>query len=217
MRVFALISVLLQYPEPALQAASAELYQALDALPAEQQGRLRPLLDYLMSQPLLELQADYVAMFDRQRSLSLHLFEHVYGESRDRGGAMVSLMAAYAEHGLAMQADELPDYLPLFLECLGQIEPDAALCMLGDAVHVIELLAGRLLARQSPYAGAMSALVSLSPVAPLPISEPPVRDMDEAMERFGPAPDGIEPLLTPAPAMSVEPVRFYPRPARQGA
>jgi nitrate reductase delta subunit len=215
MRVFLLISALLQYPQPELQAARAELYQALDELPAGQRASLKPLLDHLMSLPLLALQANYVATFDRQRSLSLHLFEHVYGESRDRGGAMVSLMETYTGHGLAIQADELPDYLPLFLECLGQINPEAGLAMLGEAVHVIELLAGRLREQQSPYAAAMSTLVSLSPVAPLPVTEPPVRDMDEVMERFGPSLDGQEPLLTPA--MSVEPVRFYPRAARQGA
>ena len=67
------------------------------------------------------MQERYVLLFDRTRSLSLHLFEHVYGESRDRGQAMVDLKQLYEQHGLFMSSSELPDYLPLFLEFLSAV------------------------------------------------------------------------------------------------
>ena len=76
------------------------------------------LLDELATGDLYDLQERYVLLFDRTRSLSLHLFEHVHGESRDRGQAMVDLKALYERHGLLMSSSELPDHLPLFLEFL---------------------------------------------------------------------------------------------------
>ncbi|MEJ2459788.1 MAG: hypothetical protein P8Y58_17260 [Novosphingobium sp.] len=49
------------------------------------------LIDDLVTRDLYDAQERYVLLFDRTRKLSLHLFEHVHGESRDRGQAMVDL------------------------------------------------------------------------------------------------------------------------------
>ncbi|TDR79699.1 nitrate reductase molybdenum cofactor assembly chaperone [Paludibacterium purpuratum] len=215
MNAFSLVSVLLQYPEADLLAALPEIRAALAAEPENLGARLAPLLEYLQENGLIELQTRYVDQFDRNRSLSLHLFEHVYGESRERGEAMVSLMGTYHEHGFFINADELPDFLPLMLEFLGQLPAAEASALLGEAVHVIAAIGERLAAAQSPYAVAFAALVALSPVEPLPVGQPPVRDMDEAMERFGSGLDGMEPLLTPQ--ATTQTIRFHPRPARQGA
>ena len=97
---------------------------ALDAegrLPQRDRDRLDRLLEEIATRDLYDLQERYVLLFDRTRSLSLNLFEHVHGESRDRGQAMVDLMELYERHGLAMAGKELPDHLPLFLEFLSEI------------------------------------------------------------------------------------------------
>ena len=115
------LSALLRYPDEAVQQA-APVFSALLAedglLTPDQRAALAPLIERLAHDDLLDSQGAYVALFDRGRALSLHLFEHVHGESRDRGQAMVDLRDRYEAQGLEIEAKELPDYLPLFLEYL---------------------------------------------------------------------------------------------------
>ena len=130
--VFSILSVLLGYPERDWLDALPELHATL---PAEARARLAPLFDFLdRGEDLIDLQEQYVATFDRRAAHSLHLFEHVHGESRDRGQAMVDLRNEYLKHGLEPATTELPDYVPLFLEFLGQIPAEAAENLLGDAI-----------------------------------------------------------------------------------
>jgi nitrate reductase delta subunit len=152
-----------------------------------------------------------VSTFDRNPSHSLHLFEHIHGESRDRGQAMVDLMEQYKKHGLEMTGNDLPDYVPLFLEFLSQQEDEeVALGLLGDAIHVLAYIGRKLAGNTSPYACVFDLLVRLSPVEPEALQEPPIRDMDEALETFGPGVDGVEPLLKHA-VPGTHPVNFYPK------
>ena len=192
--VYKWLSALLCYPEADMLDALPEFQTALDEWPelaAERVG-LQALLDHLKRHSLRELQEDYVLVFDRNRRHALYIFEHVYGEDRDRGSAMVDLLEEYRRYGFELGDDELPDYLPALLEFLS---------------HVIAHIAENLQSYGSPYAAVLKAAAALSPVAPQPLTEPPVRDMDEAMETFGPDWQGIEPLLKP----SVQTVRFYPK------
>ncbi|MDN0082548.1 nitrate reductase molybdenum cofactor assembly chaperone [Crenobacter sp. SG2305] len=200
------LSALLCYPEAELIAALPELRAALAEWPSLA-AQVAPLIDHLAAHDLIALQEGYVATFDRSPAHALHLFEHIHGEDRDRGQAMVDLIEEFRRHGLEPVANELPDYLPLFLEFLAAIAPDEAARLLGDAVHVIGHVGGRLAAAGSPYAGVFAALEALSPVPAEPLTAPPVRDMDEALETFGPGVDGVEPLLR---RPSVAPVNFYP-------
>ena len=127
-------------------------------------------------------------MFDRSRSLALHLFEHVHGESRDRGQAMVDLRAMYDRAGLSIAANELPDYLPLFLEFLSVMPARAAASLLGEAVHVVAALQQRLAERGSAYAGVMAALASLA-------ASPAKRGaIDEVLAVLKPEADSVEAL-----------------------
>jgi nitrate reductase molybdenum cofactor assembly chaperone NarJ/NarW len=206
MKTFKVLSLLLSYPEADWLDALPELEQAL----ADEAGvnghaarALAPLLAALRGGSLIGLQEEYVATFDRNPSHSLHLFEHIHGESRERGSAMVNLLEEYWRQGFEPLASELPDYLPLFLEFLSLLPEPQALGLLGDAVHVISLVGRKLDGNGSPYAGVFRVLEALSPVPAQELAEPPVRDMDEAMERFGPGMDGIEPLLRPGPQVSV--------------
>ena len=115
----------------------------------------------------LEAQSRYDGLFERGRSLSLWLFEHVHGESRDRGQAMVDLMGQYEEAGFEIGVKELPDFLPLYLEFLAYqatvIEDDIQIRMdIADVSHIIALLAARLGDRQSLYQGCFNALLQIA-------------------------------------------------------
>ena len=216
MNHYQILSRLLLYPEPELIAHLPELDAALAAMPEQHAlmyPLLRPLLAHLESSSLIDLQQQYVATFDRNPSHSLHLFEHIHGESRDRGQAMVDLMEEYKRHGLQMVGDDLPDFVPLFLEFLAQLDEAVSAPLLGDAVHVLAHVGRKLTANGSPYAPVFTVLERLSPVAAEMLAEPPIRDMDEALETFGPGADGVEPLLRQAPG-GVHPVHFHPQPRR---
>jgi nitrate reductase delta subunit len=163
------LSALLSYPTAELQAAVPEMRAALDAearLPRKNRDRLERLLEELATRDLYDLQERYVLLFDRTRSLSLHLFEHVHGESRDRGQAMVDLKALYERHGLVMSASELPDHLPLFLEFLSQIPEAEAQELLEETSHVLEAIRMRLKKRQVPYSSVFSCAQVLARAKP---------------------------------------------------
>jgi nitrate reductase delta subunit len=209
---YCILSALLQYPEPELLAELPQLERHLHDTQPRWHGALTLLLQHLRGTALIDLQQQYVTTFDRNPSHSLHLFEHIHGESRDRGQAMVDLLAEYSKHGLQMVGNDLPDYVPLFLEFLSQLDADEAERMLGDAIHVLAFVGRKLRANGSPYACLFDLLQTLTPVAAEELSEPPVRDMDEALETFGPGADGIEPLLAPAMG-GTHPVNFYPKAA----
>nr|WP_199065698.1 nitrate reductase molybdenum cofactor assembly chaperone [Chromobacterium sp. ASV5] len=208
-RQFRILSALLCYPEAELIAALDDIRAELANAP-EQALRLEPLLLSLEGGELIALQERYVHTFDRHPGHSLHLFEHIHGEDRARGQAMVDLIEEYRTRGFEPAANELPDYLPLFLEFLSLCEADEAGRLLGDAAHVIGHVAGKLGESGSDYAGVFTALLALSPVAPQPLTAPPIRDMDEMLETFGPGADGVEPLLKPA-MPQIAPVNFYPQ------
>jgi nitrate reductase delta subunit len=206
MKTFKVLSLLLMYPESDWLEALPEMHAALvedSAINANAASRLVPLFNLLSDTRLIELQENYVATFDRNPSHSLHLFEHIHGESRDRGSAMIDLLEEYWKHDFDASASELPDYVPLFLEFLSLLPVDEARELLGDAVHVLATIGRKLDANGSPYATAFQVLEALSPVAAQALAEPPVRDMDEAMEMFGPSADGVEPLMNPGPQVAV--------------
>ena len=208
-QVYKWCSALLCYPEAELIESLPEFQTALNEWPELKSNRadLQKLIDHLGSHTLRQLQEDYVLVFDRTRQHALYIFEHVYGEDRDRGNAMVDLIDEYRRYGFELGDEELPDYLPALLEFFAHIPPEEAQKLLGDAVHVIAHIAKNLSLYGSPYAALLDAVVALSPVKPQPLIEPPVRDMDEAMEIFGPDVAGNEPLLKPSVSQTV---RFYP-------
>ncbi len=210
MSPYRLLSALLCYPEPELLDALGEIETALADDP-DAEDALQPLMAYLATHDLISLQENYVATFDRNRSHSLHLFEHVHGESRDRGQAMVDLLQTYRQHGFEPVAAELPDHVPLFLEFLGVIDPDQAQALLDDAIHVLAAIGARLARDDSPYACVFAVLRARSRVVPREQTDAPVRDMDEAMEMYGAGHDGVEPLLRPFSGDGAQTVRFHPR------
>lgn len=219
MQIYRILSALLSYPQPDLIAAIPEIEQALATDP-EFIAPLQPLLTYIKSNNLIRLQENYVGTFDRTHSQSLHLFEHIHGESRDRGQAMVDLINEYRRHGFEPEASELPDFVPLFLEFLSLMDQETSEKLLGEAIHVLAAIGMRLKRNESPYNGIFMLLTTFTDVVPQEQGEPPVRDMDDAMETFGPGADGVEPLLRPnmsACSSTSKPLNFHPRQPQSGA
>ncbi|MET1077623.1 MAG: nitrate reductase molybdenum cofactor assembly chaperone [Pseudomonas sp.] len=169
MLILKAISVLLDYPTEQLVAARDELDQAIASareISPAQRGALHALLVLICDQDLMDGQEHYGALFGRGRSLSLLLFEHVHGESRDRGQAMVDMLAQYEEAGFAIGIKELPDYIPLYLEFLSTRDAMEAREGLADVAHLLALLASRLEERESAYAGCFRALLQIAGAEP---------------------------------------------------
>lgn len=206
-RTFKAISLVLSYPTRELQQAMPEIGAVLASdsrLTAAARRDLRPLVEALDTQDIYDLEEQYVLLFDRSRTLSLNLFEHVHGESRDRGQAMVSLVEMYREAGFDPVSSELPDHLPVLLEFLSTRPYAEGQDTLADAAHILEALSERLARRDSPYAAVFAALLQLSGVkadkeAVAELLEQPEVDpndleaLDEIWEesevRFGPDPN----------------------------
>ncbi|AVL54702.1 nitrate reductase molybdenum cofactor assembly chaperone [Roseobacter denitrificans] len=206
-RTFKAISLVLSYPTRELQHAMPEIGGVLASdtrLTAAARRALRPLIEELGGRDIYDLQETYVGLFDRSRTLSLNLFEHVHGESRDRGGAMVSLVEMYREGGFDPATSELPDHLPMLLEFLSTRPFVEAQETLADAAHILEALNARLGRRESPYGAVFAALLQLSgakadKAAVAELLEEPEMDPDdlEALDkvweetevRFGPDPN----------------------------
>jgi len=165
MKTYLALSALLSHPEAALIEALPEIGAVLDRealLPRAARREVEALTAELASGDLYDLQERYVSLFDRSRALSLHLFEHVHGESRDRGQAMVDLLATYARLRVRVIDGELPDYLPAFLEFLSLAPPEEAKGLLGETADILRGLGDRLAARGSRYAAAFAALLALA-------------------------------------------------------
>ena len=164
-RTLKALSLLLSYPTCELQAAMPEVGGVLASdfrLTAVARRALRPLVEYIRDEDVYDLEERYVALFDRSRTLSLNLFEHVHGESRDRGGAMVSLVEMYREAGFDPVTAELPDHLPVLLEFLSTRPFEEARETLADASHIFAALNERLQRRDSAYAAVFAALRQLA-------------------------------------------------------
>ena len=134
-RTYRALAALIAYPTEALQAATGEIAAVLaeeGLVPAPRRAAIDELLAELAGRDIYELQERYFALFDRSRTLSLHLFEHVHGESRDRGQAMADLIELYRGHGFEPTASELPDFLPLFLEFLSLLPGHEAQALLAE-------------------------------------------------------------------------------------
>jgi len=165
------LAALLSYPGAALTAHLDEIAEVLvmraELAPADRRA-LEAFLAWLRDTDLLEVQATFVETFDRSKKVSLYLFEHLYGESRSRGPAMVELGMAYREHGLELASNELPDYLPLFLEFCAELPDAEAIAWLAEPAQVLQQVHVRLVDRASPFAAPLGVLLRLFGADPMP-------------------------------------------------
>lgn len=187
MLLFKAFSALLSYPSAEMREALPEIADIIRASPLvaarERQGLIE-LIGELGQGDLLAAEELYVDLFDRGRALSLHLFEHLHGESRDRGEAMVELKQLYAAGGFDLSARELPDYLPVLLEYLSCRDMIEARAMLADCAHILTTIGRSLLARRSRYATVLQALIVIAGERPIDAAKVrPVKERIEALDR----------------------------------
>ena len=213
MKTYLALSALLTHPEPELLEALPEIGAALEAealLPRAARREVEALIGELASGDLYDLQERYVSLFDRSRALSLHLFEHVHGESRDRGQAMVDLLAAYAKRGVRVADGELPDYLPAFLEFLSLAPRDEAKGLLGETADILRGVGDRLAGRGSRYAAVFAALLAIACepglAKKLARGPSPAEDLT-ALDREWKDPE----VSFGGPQGGPQPVQFYPK------
>lgn len=169
MKTLKILGLMLSYPTAEHIGALPDCRRTLGEeswLPQQRLAELDSLVCWMQQRDLMDMQEEYVALFDRTPSLCLHLFEHVHGDSRERGQALVDLAQVYQSAGLACVEDEMPDYLPLFLEYLSLIDIEQARHDLSGLVDILATLAERLKNRQSPYAAIFGALIDAAAIAP---------------------------------------------------
>ncbi len=189
-KTFKALGLLLCYPSREWVNEAEGIFELI-----QQEGVVRPeylaglqsTVAKLKGDDLIELQEEYVETFDRVRSLSLHLFEHVHGESRDRGQAMVDLAERYKEQGFTLAASELPDYLPVFLEYLSLLPRKEALEELAETSHILTALGKRLNERGSMYGAVLDVITRLSGKTPEKVTrrdvpKPSFAQMDKEWE-----------------------------------
>ena len=160
-----LVSVLLDYPRPELWQYADEIREAAAdpvTLAPAQRVALSGFVEHLLAQEPMAAEEAWLSLFDRGRAMSLLLFEHIHGESRDRGQAMVDLVETYRKQGFEIGVRQLPDYLPLVLEYLSTRPREEVADWLKHIGHILELLAARALERGSPYAALFETLVALA-------------------------------------------------------
>ena len=159
------LAALLSYPDSAMRGHLPEMREILrseSVLLDTRQAELDALIESLDRAEQLEVEADYVELFDRGRGTSLHLFEHVHGDSRDRGPAMIDLAQTYEKAGLYLAPGELPDYLPAVLEFVSTQPPREATAFLSEMAHIFTAIFSALRERASTYASVLGALLELA-------------------------------------------------------
>lgn len=185
MKTFKALGALLAYPTQGLIDALPELYAVVvdeAIVPRAQRERLKLLLHWMAAQDLLDLEEHYVEWFDRGRATSLHLFEHVHGDSRDRGPAMIDLAQTYEKAGLYLHDGQMPDYLPVVLEFVSTQPAREARAFLAEMAHILNAIHAGLMRRQSAYAGVLGALLELTGEPVQAVALPAEEDLDAAWE-----------------------------------
>jgi nitrate reductase molybdenum cofactor assembly chaperone NarJ/NarW len=177
------LAALLGYPDAALRGHLAEMHNLLHAERALSPAR-RSEIDALMKQLAktdpLQSEADYVELFDRGRATSLHLFEHVHGDSRERGPAMIDLGQTYETAGLILTEGELPDYLPAVLEFVSTQPPREAKAFLSEMSHIFNAIFGALQSKGSAYASVLGALIELAGEKAQAVAPPAEAPLDDS-------------------------------------
>jgi len=176
---------LLSYPDATLRAHLSEMRTALHeecAMTPDRLKELDVLIATLGGSDVLDIEAQYVELFDRGRATSLHLFEHVHGDSRDRGPAMIDLAQTYEKAGLFLTPDEMPDYLPVVLQFVSTQPPLEARAFLAEMAHIFNAIFSALQQRNTPYASVLGALMELAGEKAHAVKVAPDEPLDAAWE-----------------------------------
>jgi len=179
------LALLLSYPDADMRSKLTDIMSVLSlerALSPSRISELKNLSEQLQSLDPLEVESWYVETFDRGRSTCLNLFEHVHGDSRDRGPAMIDLSQTYAQSGLVLDPDELPDHLCVVLEFASTQTEDVAKSFLDEMAHILNSIFSALLKRESPYATVIAAVLELSGHKAQAVNIPVEESMDSSWQ-----------------------------------
>jgi nitrate reductase delta subunit len=177
------LAALLGYPDASMRSHLREMRELVReerALSGARLGELDALMDALEQADPLDAESDYVELFDRGRGTSLHLFEHVHGDSRERGPALIDLGQTYEKAGLVLAEGELPDYLPAVLEFVSTQPAREAKAFLGEMAHIFNAVFGALRHRESAYASVLGALLELAGESAQAVAPPVEEALDES-------------------------------------
>jgi nitrate reductase delta subunit len=177
------LAALLGYPDVRMRGHLTEMRDLLrdeGTLSHTRRIELDALMDTLRRADPLESESAYVELFDRGRATSLHLFEHVHGDSRERGPALIDLGQTYEKAGLILAEGELPDYLPAVLEFVSTQPPPEARAFLGEMAHIFNAIFGALQQRDSAYASVLGALLELAGEKAKPVKPAADEPLDES-------------------------------------
>ena len=207
---------LLSYPDAEQRSHLIEMGQVLhreSALPAARLAELDALIQRLRSPRTLETEAAYVELFDRGRGTALHLFEHVHGDSRDRGPAMVDLIKTYEQADLFIAPGELPDHLTVVLEYASTQPAASAREFLREIAHILQVIFSALLRRESPYASVVAAVLDLAGEKAQAVKLPEEPAIDDSWQEPA-AFDGCSTAGQARPGQP-QPIQIIKRPAPQ--
>ena len=168
-KTYKILSLLLSYPSDELQNFLLEVERELREEALLQEDRIDEIDEFCKRFNHIDLtdwQGEYVQLFDYSRSVSLHIFEHIKGDSRDRGQAMVNLIEFYKEKGMHLTARELPDYIPAFLEFLSTLSIAKAAELLAETVNIMDKINEALSDGNNPYSSIFKAIIALSAKQP---------------------------------------------------
>ncbi|MDQ2960855.1 MAG: nitrate reductase molybdenum cofactor assembly chaperone [Candidatus Dormibacteraeota bacterium] len=161
MNPYALLALLLQYPDTEILEARETIAVAVRALPQSclRSEPLNRFLDWWVETPVYTLQSAYVDTFDLGRRCALHLTYPLFGDRRERGMALLRLKHRYGTCGFSLIGTELPDYLPLMLE-YAAADPDGE-ALLAEHRISLELLRAALHDAASAYGAVVDVLCGL--------------------------------------------------------
>lgn len=168
-KAYKILSLLLSYPSEELQQFLRDAEDELkrEALLKEEiLKEISVFVQHFQKMDIIDWQAHYVQLFDNSRSASLYIFEHLKGDSKDRGQAMVDMTGFYREQGLDLSQNELPDYVPVFLEFLSTLDQRKAAEYLSIPINIIQRVYIALSDSNNPYKYILNAVISLSEKAP---------------------------------------------------
>ncbi len=180
-RTLRTLAALLAYPDRAMQNQLAQMHEVLHeerALSTTRLAELDRLITTLARRDDLDNEAEFVSLFDSGRATSLHLFEHVHGDSRDRGPAMIDLAQTYEKAGLYLSEGQMPDHLPVVLEFVSTQPSREAQAFLSEMAHIFNVIYAALQKHESAYASVLGALLELAGEKVQPVKLPAEEDLD---------------------------------------
>lgn len=186
-------SLLLGYPDEALLDSLPMLARAVSALPEAVRAPLQRVLSYLETSQPLAVATAYVDTFDHRRRFSPYLTWFRYGDTRNRGMALLRFKQVYQAAGLILGDDELSDHLAVVLE-FASAHPVPGEQLLVEHRAGIEVMRMALRESASPWTGVLDSVS-----ATLPVLQGSEREAVAKLIAAGPPGEdvGLEPFAPP--------------------